>query len=170
MALSTEERQKVTYFIGTEVEHTAMQGTKTLFVVGAQPWKEIKKRADKHKIKHIYFGTSQSFQPKNYEESDEWFRQIVMLLREGYWCTLDFGVEHIDTVHDMRLYEHSNFIAMISVKLPGIEKLNYNTVKKIDYKTWGHRNPGVWTHCLSELTRRKDFTGWEEYPEDTKID
>ena len=46
MALSTEERQKVTYFIGTEVEHTAMQGTETLFVVGVQPWKEIKKRAD----------------------------------------------------------------------------------------------------------------------------
>ena len=46
MGLNTEERQDVVYFIGTEVERTAMHGEKTLFVVGIQSYEEIQKRAD----------------------------------------------------------------------------------------------------------------------------
>jgi hypothetical protein len=59
MGLDTNKRQEVVYFTGTEVEHTAMYGEKTLFVVGVLPCNEIQKRADAHGIKHLYFGTSQ---------------------------------------------------------------------------------------------------------------
>ena len=34
MGLNTEQRQQTDYFIGTEIEHTAMLGERTLFVVG----------------------------------------------------------------------------------------------------------------------------------------
>ena len=37
MGLNTEQRLKTDYFIGTEIEHTAMLGEKTLFVVGIRP-------------------------------------------------------------------------------------------------------------------------------------
>ena len=53
MGLDTDKRQEVVYFTGTEVEHTAMYGERTLFVVGVQPVAEIQKRADAHGIKHL---------------------------------------------------------------------------------------------------------------------
>ena len=60
MGLDTKQRQKTDYFIGTEIEHTAMLGEKTLFVVGVKPVNDIVERALAHGIRHLYFGTSQS--------------------------------------------------------------------------------------------------------------
>ena len=63
MGLNTEERQDVVYFTGFEVEHTICYGMKTLFVVGTPPVQEILDKANDNDCKHIYFGTSQSFNP-----------------------------------------------------------------------------------------------------------
>ena len=41
---------------------------------------------------------------------------------------------------------------------------------KIDDKTWGHSNPGVWCHSLHEMTKKDNFTSWDDYPEDERID
>ena len=41
---------------------------------------------------------------------------------------------------------------------------------KIDDKTWGYSNPGVWCHSLHEMTKRDNFTSWDDYPEDERID
>ena len=65
MAIDTSARQVVDYFIGTEVEHTAMKDEQTLFVVGIKPVDEIIALATKHNINHLYFGTSQSFHPQS---------------------------------------------------------------------------------------------------------
>lgn len=170
MGLNTEERQGVVYFIGTEVEHTAMYGEKTLFVVGIQPWEEIAKRADAHNIKHLYFGTSQSFTPKNADDYDAWENMIRPLLKKGYWCTLDFGVEYANGVLECGFDEYVNFISMISVKLPYIRQFNYNATLKLDDTTWGHSNPGVWCHSLHELQKRKVYTDWDDYVGDTVIE
>ena len=48
MGLDTHERQKTDYFIGTEVEYTAMKGEKTLFIVGVKETHEIIKHALAH--------------------------------------------------------------------------------------------------------------------------
>ena len=45
MGLNTHERQKTDFFVGTEVERTAMYGEKTLFIVGVHETHEIIKRA-----------------------------------------------------------------------------------------------------------------------------
>ena len=43
MAIDTDGRQQVDYFVGTEVENTAMKGEPTLFVVGIKDPLEIYK-------------------------------------------------------------------------------------------------------------------------------
>jgi len=108
MGLNTEERQGVVYFTGYEVEHTVCYGMYTLFVVGTPPLEDILRIADESqamldetkRIKHIYFGTSQSFNPtgNTYEEYHKWDVVINGCLSKDYWVTLDFDIKHIEGV------------------------------------------------------------------------
>jgi len=170
--LNTEERQNVVYFTGYEVEHTICHGMYTLFVVGTPPLEEILQQANKDvNIKHIYFGTSQSFNPKEitHEEYAAWDNVIVGCLKEDYWVTLDFGVEHIEGVLESCYSEYARFVPMISVKLPYINQLNYNATLKLDDRTWGATNPGVWTHHLQSLLTKDKYTHWDQYTQDGEI-
>jgi hypothetical protein len=172
MALDTSERKATTYFIGTEVENTAMKGERTLFVVGVRPVDEIVAQLNKvgrNDIRHIYLGTSQSFTPQSYDDWKAWDKMIMGLLGLNYWVTLDFGVEHADTIHEEGWCENNRFIPMISVKLPYIKLYNYNATLKIDDTTWGHSNPGVWCHSLHDLMDRKVYTDWKDYVGDEEI-
>ena len=171
MGLNTDERQDVVYFTGYEVEHTVAYGMFTLFVVGTPPLEEILAQARQHDVKQIYFGTSQSFNPKDIsqEEYSAWDEVIVGCLDAGYWVALDFGVEHIEGVLESSYNEYAKFIPMISVKLPYINQLNYNATIKLDDRTWGSTNPGVWTHHLQSLMSKDKFTFWDQYTQDTEI-
>lgn len=174
MALNTEQRQDIVYFTGYEVEHTAAYGMYTLFVVGTPPLEEILRIADDTKayldeskrIRQIYFGTSQSFKPETYEDWKTWDNRIMGCLKAGYWVTLDFDVKYADEFHEDGWCEHDHFIPMISVKLPYIKLFNYNATLKIDDKTWGATNPGVWTHQLHDLMSKDKYTYWDQYLED----
>ena len=169
--LDTNQRQEVTYFTGYEVEHTICHGMFTLFVVGTPPLEEILKRAEQAQVKQIYFGTSQSFRPKNIsqEEYRPWDNVIIGCLEADYWVTLDFGVEHIEGVLESAYNEYPKFVPMISVKLPYINQLNYNATLKLDDRTWGATNPGVWTHQLHSLMDKDKYTYWDQYTQDTKL-
>lgn len=169
MGLNTNERQKVTYFTGFEVEHTIAHGMFTLFVVGTPPLDEILKFAKEHMVEQIYFGTSQSFTPKTIDDWDRWDQCIQGCLQENYWVTLDFDVSYSNLIHEYGWNESDKFISMISVKLPNIRLFNYNTTIKIDDTTWGHSNPGVWCHSLNELTTKSKFTFWDQYEQDDTI-
>jgi hypothetical protein len=171
MGLNTEERQDVVYFTGYEVEHTICYGMKTLFVVGTPALKEILTKAKEQEVKHIYFGTSQSFNPKamTHGEYKAWDDVIFGCLKSDYWVSLDFGVEHIEGVIESGYSEYAKFVPMISVKLPYINQLNYNATLKLDDITWGKTNPGVWTHHLHSLMSKDKFTYWDQYTQDTKL-
>ena len=167
MAIDTEGRQQVDYFIGTEVENTPMKGQRTLFVVGVKPLDEIVSKVDN--LDHIYLGTSQSFTPSSLEDWRSWSRMINTLLDNGYWVTLDFDVKYASDIHEMGFTEHNRFIPMISVELPYIKLYNYNAVLKIDDNTWGDTNPGVWCHYLHDLMRRRVYTDWKDYVGDQPV-
>lgn len=171
MGLNTEQRQGVVFFTGYEVEHTIAYGKYTLFVVGTPPLEEILKLADEHKVEQIYFGTSQSFTPKDisHAEYEPWDRVIKGCLDAGYWVTLDYDVSHHEGVIESGYCEYANFIPMISVKLPYINQLNYNATIKLDDRTWGATNPGVWTHHLPSLIAKENYTHWGQYTQDTKL-
>ena len=168
MGLNTEERQNIVYFTGYEVEHTICYGKKTLFVVGTPPVPEILSKIYEHEVDHVYFGTSQSFNPKaaTTEEYKPWDAVILTCLKEGFWVTLDFGVEHIEGVLESGYSDYPKFVPMISVKLPYINQLNYNAILKLDDRTWGATNSGVWTHRLHDLMDYKKFTKWDDYTND----
>lgn len=169
MGLDTDKRQDVVYFTGTEVENTAMKGEKTLFVVGVQPVEDIIHRAWTRTIRHLYFGTSQSFTPNSDEDYKAWENMIIPLLKEGYWCTLDYDVQYIDGVLECGFDEYNNYISMISVKMPYIKLLNYNATLKIDDTTWGHSNSGVWCHSVHDLMDRQVYTDWKDYTGDKEV-
>ena len=169
MGLNTEARQGVVYFTGYEVEHTIAHGMYTLFVVGTPPLSEILQEAAKHKVQQIYFGTSQSFRPETYEDWKTWDDRIMGCLKADYWVCLDFDAEYAADFHEEGWCEQDRFIPMISVKLPYIKLYNYNTTLKIDDRTWGATNPGVWTHQLHDLMSKDKYTYWDQYTEDTEI-
>lgn len=168
--LDTNERKKVTYFVGDEVEHTIAYGKRTLFVVGIVPFSKCIDLAKWNNCDHIYFGTSQSFNPATYEDWTKWDEMITEVLDAGYWVTLDFDVKHADLIHENGWCENDKFIPMISVKLPAIKLYNYNATLKIDDITWGHSNPGVWTHQLHDLMDKSKYTYWDQYTNDTTIE
>ncbi len=171
MGLNTEERQGVVYFTGVEVEHTICHSMFTLFVVGTPPVDEIRAKAEEVGAGHIYFGTSQSFNPKSItqEEYKPWDDCIVPLLKEGFWVTLDFDVSHVEGIHESGYCDYDRFVPMVSVKMPYIKLFNYNTTVKIDDKTWGATNSGVWSIPLNTLLQRPFYTHWDQYTQDTAI-
>lgn len=179
MGLNTDERQQVTFFTGYEVEHTICHGMFTLFVVGTPPLEDILRIAndtqslldESKRIKHIYFGTSQSFNPKNisHAEYKPWDDVIIGCLKSGYWVTLDFDVKYNEGVIESGYSEYPRFVPMISVKLPYINQHNYNATLKLDDRTWGATNPGVWTHQLHDLMSKNNYTHWDQYTNDKEI-
>lgn len=163
--------ENVNFFYGTEVEHTPAYGMDTLFVVGVQPTSEITPRL-KTPGQHIYFGANQSFpnpEINDFPVWDAWTKMIVHYLDQGYLCTLDVDVSCVEGLGEGVLCEYDNFIPMISVKMPYIHLLNYNTTVKIDDKDFKASNPGVWCHSLHDLMDRKAFTGWSKYTKDTPV-
>jgi hypothetical protein len=169
MAINTDGRKQVDYFVGIEVENTIMKGEKTLFVVGIKPVEEIISIAEREGIKHLYFGTSQSFNPSNMYDWAAWNNMITPLLIKEFWVTLDFGVEFAKDLHEEGWCEYKTFIPMISVKLPHINLYNYHATLKIDDNTWGDTNTGVWCHPLNELLRRDVYTDWKDYVGDKTV-
>jgi hypothetical protein len=170
MSLNTKDRQNVIYFTGYEVEHTVCHGMKTLFVVGTPPLEEILQQANRDiDITHIYFGTSQSFNPQGYDDWKTWGNLVMGCLNEEYWVTLDFDVKYAEEIHEDGWCENNRFVPMISVKLPYIKLYNYNATLKIDDRTWGATNPGVWTHPLHELMSKDNYTHWDQYTQDTPV-
>ena len=167
--MNTEQRQDVVYFTGYEVEHTICYGMFTLFVVGTPPLEEILKKAKKAKVTHIYFGTSQSFNPVTADDYAPWDEVIKGCLQADYWVSLDFDVKHIEGVIESSYSEYNRFVPMISVKIPYIKQLNYNATLKIDDLTWGKTNSGVWTHQLNELMTKDKYTHWDQYTQDTPV-
>lgn len=171
MGLNTEERQDIVYFTGYEVEHTICYSMKTLFVVGTPPLSEILEKASANECNHIYFGTSQSFNPESISQSEyaPWDRVIKGCLDAGHWVTLDFDVCHAEGVLESGYNEYPKFVPMISVKLPYINQFNYNATVKLDDTTWGATNPGVWTHQLHDLIAKDKYTYWDQYTQDEAI-
>jgi len=166
------------FFVGTEVEASPAVNRRTLFVVGLQTneaidWKRggIDATA-RNPITHIYFGANQSFPNPTMNDAETWStweRMIQHWLDRGYWCTLDLDSAAVEGLCEGGLCDQSQFIPMISVKLPYIKLLGYNATIKLDDKDFRATNPGVWCHSLHDLLDRKTFTSWDQYTKDEVI-
>ena len=67
--MNREGHNEVSFFIGTEVEHTPAFGLRTLFVVGVQDPQIILQEFNNNDCEHIYFGgfeeTKVAFERRN---------------------------------------------------------------------------------------------------------
>jgi hypothetical protein len=163
----------VSFFVGTEVEHTPAYGLRTLFVVGVQDPQIILQEFANNDCEHIYFGANQSFPRLATDDGDgwrdwEWMIQVCLEKLPSY-CTLDIDVAQVEGLLESALVEFNNFIPMISVKLPYIKQLGYNATIKLDDKDFAATNPGVWCHSLHDLQKREVFTDWSKYTKDEVI-
>jgi hypothetical protein len=70
--MNRDGHNDISFFIGTEVEHTPAFGLRTLFVVGLQDSQIIKQEAMNNDCEHIYFGANQSFPPLDINDNFGW--------------------------------------------------------------------------------------------------
>jgi len=164
--------ETVSFFIGTEVEHTVAFGLRTLFVVGVQDPQIVLQEFDNNDCEHIYFGANQSFPALDKNDADawrDWEYMIQSCLESGWLCTLDLDHAQAEGLLESSLVEFNNFIPMISVKLPYIRQFGYHATLKIDDKDFAATNPGVWCHSLHDLQNSKMFTDWSKYTKDEVI-
>jgi hypothetical protein len=165
---TTGVSEAVTFFIGTEIEHTPAYGLKTLFVTGVQEVDQIAFHAIGNECEHIFFGANHSFNPafNDYAGWKKWEDMIEYFLGDGYLCSLDIPLSAVEEFNDGGLNDHNNFIPQIRVPIPYIKLWNYNTMLKIDDKDFNATNPGVWSHSLHTLKDRSKFTPWTAYKND----
>jgi hypothetical protein len=167
--MNRDGHQAVSFFVGTEVEHSPAYGEKTLFVIGIQDSTEILNKAKHQGCTHIYFGANQSF--PNLDINDvsgwqPWERMIADCLDAKFLCTLDLDVSCAEGLLEGGLTERHNFIPMLSVKIPYIRQFPYGTTLKLDDKDFAATNAGVWCHNLHDLQKRRVFTDWSKYTQD----
>lgn len=176
--MNRQGHETANFFVGTEVEHSPVRGHNTLFVIGWQSGEQIDWRLGEHNarsrtpITHIYFGANHSFPNPAIDDADTWAawqKMIQPWLDRGLWCTLDLDVSAAEGLCESSLVEHSQFIPMISVKLPYISLLGYNATVKLDDRDFQATNPGVWCHSLHDLMDRAVFTSWNQYTKDQVI-
>jgi len=167
--MNRDGHEAVSFFVGTEVEHTPAYGLKTLFVVGIQSVEDIRHWYKHHGCQHIYFGANQSFPNLQIYDGDgwrPWERMIQDCLDARLLCTLDLDVSCAEGLLESSLVDYGSFIPMLSVKLPYIRQLGYNATLKLDDKDFEASNPGVWCHSLHALQKRAVFTPWSKYTQD----
>ena len=170
--MNRDGHEAVSFFIGTEVEHTPAFGLQTLFVVGVQDPQIILQELDNNNCDHIYFGANQSFPALDKNDAEgwrDWEYTVQSCLEAGWLCTLDLDHAQAEGLLESALVEFNNFIPMISVKLPYIKQFGYNATLKIDDKDFAATNTGVWCHSLHDLQKRSVFTDWSKYTQDEVI-
>jgi hypothetical protein len=167
-----EGHKEVSFFTGTEVEHSPAYGLRTLFVVGIHDADTVIDIALANDCTHIYFGANQSFPKLNTNDGEGWKSWEGMIrpcLDANRLCTLDLDVNQAEGLLESALVEYHNFIPMISVKLPYIRQFGYNATLKLDDRDFAATNPGVWCHSLHDLQKRSVFTDWSKYTKDQVI-
>ena len=170
--MNRDGHKDISFFVGTEVEHTPAFGLRTLFVVGLQDSQIIQQEAKNNDCEHIYFGANQSFPVLDINDADAWREWEMMIqdcLTANWLCTLDLDHAQAEGLLESALVEFHNFIPMISVKLPYIKQFGYNATLKIDDRDFAATNPGVWCHSLHNLQKRSVFTDWSKYTQDEVI-
>lgn len=176
--MNRTNHESISFFTGKEIEHTPAHGMNTMFVVGLQDPEQISWQigvydaAQRDPIQHIYFGANMSFPNLAVDNADGWTaweRMIQYFLDRDYWCSLDVDVGAVEGLCEGGLIEHSQFIPVISVKLPYIKLLGYNATVKLDDRDFAATNPGVWCHSLHDLMDRNKFTAWKQYSKDKVI-
>ena len=164
------KHENINFFTGIEVEKTPAYRLKTLFVRGIQPCVDIPHWYHSEDREHIFFGANHSFWADNHLEWEKWENMIKEFLEANKLCSLDIPLDNVEIFNDCSFNEYDNFIPQIRVPIPYAKLWNYNTMIKIDDKSFNATNPGVWCHSLHNLMDRNKFTDWGKYSLDKVLE
>ena len=95
---------------------------------------------------------------------------IRYFLDKRITCSLDIPIAEAEIFLESLLVEYDNFIPQLRVPVPYIKQWNYNTMIKIDDRSYNQTNPGVWCHRLHTLMDENKFTDWSEYTNDEVLE
>lgn len=154
--------------LAIEVEQTPAFNLLTLFVQAEKPAQYIIDCAKRHNATHVYLGANRSFGTI----LQDWNSLILTLLDNDLKVTLDYNVVvHEWVVNHLTpsVWEHDNFIPLITVDIPYLNKLSNNLTVKFDDNATCTNN-GVWCWNHSELVDPAKFTGWAEYTGDVSVE
>jgi len=161
------DKEKVVYFVGKEIERTSEFGELTLFVAGPRPyaeivkWHKIAEQRTKKKINHIFASANMSLKFWQHEDTE-----TVKKLLKKFHVTIDGAPNDL-----CRLIPHlpksKKLTLMVSLAIPYIKEFQkHNCFLKIDDQGFNETNPGVWCHDLKKLTTNSKFTNWDNYKGD----
>jgi len=144
--------------ITTEVRKIPTYKKETLYVNGIQPVIKILEQINFNNVKAVYFGANNSFNlmTHNIEEYEEMILGVMTPLPNIQYC-LEFNNKYIMDFLETQLAENS-LIPVITVDLPYIQQLSYQTVLQIQ----GKSNPGIWSNELNIVKDSKIFTAQHE--------
>lgn len=164
---------EVDFFVGFEVEKSPAYNKKTLFVDTSTcpSFSTIHYNIEISECDHVYIGANMSFDINSIAYYDTIIGNILDTHKT--LVTIDIPVEHLQN-HDVanlliKYKSDYRFVPMISVKIPNIIDMNYNTTIKIDDVGFNKSNPGVWCHSLQSLKSTETYTPWNKYEKDSKL-
>ena len=161
-------KDNATFFVGEEVEKTATEGMKTLFVVGLQRTASVVRHAEKHKTKHIYFGANHSYKVLDGSEINQISSQLKYFLDRDYHVTIDTNPAYrFKDITDLLTYP--KFTIVYGIRMDNIMDMKGNVVIKLDDADFKATNPGVWCWSVRDMIDDKHFTDWTEYGADETL-
>ena len=161
-------KDNATFFVGEEVEKTATEGMKTLFVVGLQRTASVVRHAEKHKTKHIYFGANHSYKVLDGSEINQISSQLKYFLDKDYHVTIDTNPAYrFKDIMDLLTYPR--FTIVYGIRMDNIMDMKGNVVIKLDDADFKATNPGVWCWSVRDMIDEKHFTDWSEYGADETL-
>lgn len=153
--------ENVIFYCGPEVNHTAANGLKTLFVSGFRSTQQIIELSNFNTCKAIHLGVNGTFQKNKNLAS-----QLPMLLETGLKVTLEYPLDAHGFVLEMlpaEVLNHPNFIPLINCEIERIDLTNKNLAVKFDDIEFGGKNRGVWTLPVGEIMDSNRFASWEDH-------
>ena len=150
------------FMIGSEIEKTPAFALKTLFVQGFKSFKEIDTICNDNFVEHVYLGANRSYSPEH-----DWETLILNILDTGRVVTLDYKNTYRTPVLSKAIWDHDNFIPMITIDVSNLCGLSKNLTLKIDDTEF--KSPGVWCLNYTDVANSTKFTAWDEYSSDEII-
>ena len=157
----TNKYENVIFYCGPEVNHTAANGLKTLFVMGFRGTQQIIELANFNSFRAIHLGIHGTFQKNKNLAS-----QLPLLLETGLRITLEYPIDAHQFVLDMLpdgVRTHPNFIPLINCEIDKIALTSKNLAVKFNDTEFGGGNRGVWTLPVNEIMDSNRFASWEDH-------
>lgn len=170
---------RVSHFIGREVENTPAYGLETLFIVpDGKSTDEIIQIIKKHEseVENVYLNANHFMIEDDIIHPGfgiDWhaiFKHIENCSYIKFFTIEIFDQNSIQQIHPL-LDKYQKLIINVSIQIPFAEKHRQRISLKIDDVTFKATNPGVWSCVITDIMAHSyTFTPWEQYKKDRIIE